>query len=94
MEPAGAAEHVLVVDPLDGTRLAMAGPTLRDRPLLGSGPDFQMSCVAAGNEELHRKLLAVVEMGMTRLKSTGASSGSPAAAVAKVAPHPCSNPSP
>jgi myo-inositol-1(or 4)-monophosphatase len=44
------------------------GGSLADRPLLGSGPDFQMSCVAAANAELHAKICASVEAGVRRLR--------------------------
>jgi myo-inositol-1(or 4)-monophosphatase len=44
-----------------------SGRTLEDRPLLGSGPEYQMSIVAAGNAELHARLLASLDRGMARL---------------------------
>ncbi len=43
------------------------GASLRDRPLLGSGAEFQMSCVAAANAELHTAILRSVEGGIDRL---------------------------
>jgi myo-inositol-1(or 4)-monophosphatase len=43
------------------------GSSLADRPLLGSGEEFQMSCVASANAELHRQLLEAVDAGVTRL---------------------------
>jgi myo-inositol-1(or 4)-monophosphatase len=43
------------------------GAPLGQRPLLGSGEEFQMSCVASANAELHRQLLHAVEEGVTRL---------------------------
>jgi myo-inositol-1(or 4)-monophosphatase len=43
------------------------GRPLDDRPLLGSGPEFQMSCVAACGPELHAKICAAIEAGMERL---------------------------
>jgi myo-inositol-1(or 4)-monophosphatase len=45
-----------------------AGGSLADRPLLGSGHEFQMSCVASANPELHRRILAEVEAGIGRLR--------------------------
>jgi len=45
-----------------------AGGSLADRPLLGSGAEFQMSCVAAANAELHRRIVAEVEAGVERLR--------------------------
>ena len=43
------------------------GRDLGDRPLLGSNPEFQMSCVAAANRELHSQLCAAVDSGIDRL---------------------------
>jgi myo-inositol-1(or 4)-monophosphatase len=44
-----------------------AGRTLADRPLLGSGADFQMSIVASANAELHRAILSELDRGIARL---------------------------
>jgi myo-inositol-1(or 4)-monophosphatase len=44
-----------------------SGRPLDDRRLLGSGPEFQMSIVAAGNPELHSRILDSVDAGMGRL---------------------------
>src|SRR5437016_2730957 len=43
------------------------GESLADRPLLGSGPDFQMSCVAAANRGLHAEIVAALDAGVERL---------------------------
>ena len=43
------------------------GRSLADRPLLGSGAEFQMSCVAAANGSLHAKICASIEAGVARL---------------------------
>ena len=45
-----------------------AGAPLDDRPLLGSGADYQMSVLAAANPRLHELLLAEVERGLERLR--------------------------
>jgi myo-inositol-1(or 4)-monophosphatase len=45
------------------------GRSLDDRPLLGSGREFQMSCVASANEALHARILTEVERGVRRLQS-------------------------
>jgi myo-inositol-1(or 4)-monophosphatase len=45
------------------------GASLADRPLLGSGADFQMSVLAAGNPGLHELLLDEVSRGMERLRA-------------------------
>ena len=43
------------------------GESLAGRPLLGSGHEFQMSCVAAANETLHAAILETLEDGFARL---------------------------
>lgn len=43
------------------------GRPLGDRPLLGSGAEYQMSCVAAANGELHAAILRAVDRGIERL---------------------------
>jgi myo-inositol-1(or 4)-monophosphatase len=45
------------------------GEPLGPRPLLGSGHDFQMSCVAASNPPLHSQLVSAVERGIERLSA-------------------------
>ena len=44
------------------------GAPLAGRPLLGSGHEYQMSCVAAANEPLHQMILEVLERGFARLR--------------------------
>lgn len=43
------------------------GAPLANRPLLGSGAEFQISCIAAANAELHRGILESIERGIERL---------------------------
>jgi myo-inositol-1(or 4)-monophosphatase len=45
------------------------GEPLGDRPLLGSGHEFQMSCVAASNRELHTAICAEIDAGIERLRA-------------------------
>lgn len=40
------------------------GRGLGDKPLLGSDHEFQMACVVSGNEDLHRRILEVVQRGI------------------------------
>jgi myo-inositol-1(or 4)-monophosphatase len=47
------------------------GGSLAARPLLGSGHEFQMSCVAAGTAELHGAIVAALDRGIERLRSAG-----------------------
>jgi fructose-1,6-bisphosphatase/inositol monophosphatase family enzyme len=46
------------------------GESLDERPLLGSGPEHQMSCVAAANPALHARILSAVDQGIRRLTET------------------------
>src|SRR5436190_7407977 len=45
------------------------GKALGDRPLLGSSHEFQMSCVAAANRELHAAICAELDAGIERLSA-------------------------
>lgn len=56
------------------------GRPLDDRPLLGSGADYQMSVLASANTELHAALLAAVDRGIERLAATFAGDAAPLAA--------------
>jgi myo-inositol-1(or 4)-monophosphatase len=51
------------------------GRPLGARPLLGSGHEFQMSCVAAANAALHEKVLELLERGFERLSQRVGQSG-------------------
>jgi myo-inositol-1(or 4)-monophosphatase len=43
------------------------GESLAPCPLLGSGAEFQISCVAAASRDLHAKICAAIEAGIGRL---------------------------
>ena len=43
------------------------GASLGNRPLLGSGAEFQMSVVASANAALHRQILVALDDGIERL---------------------------
>jgi myo-inositol-1(or 4)-monophosphatase len=45
------------------------GQPLTDRPLLGSSHEFQMSCVATANAELHVAICASIDAGIERLRA-------------------------
>jgi myo-inositol-1(or 4)-monophosphatase len=45
------------------------GNPLDDRPLLGSGHEFQMSVVASSNPALHERILEAVDAGVARVAS-------------------------
>jgi myo-inositol-1(or 4)-monophosphatase len=46
------------------------GQPLGDRPLLGSGHEFQMSCVAAANARLHAAICRELDAGIERLRAS------------------------
>ena len=46
-----------------------AGRALDDRPLLGSGADFQMSVVAASTASLHAEIVAALQRALERLRA-------------------------
>jgi myo-inositol-1(or 4)-monophosphatase len=50
-----------------------SGADLSDRPLLGSGHEFQMSSICAANAELHAAILTEVDRGIERLREAGPS---------------------
>lgn len=43
------------------------GESLDDRLLLGSGVEYQMSCITSANQEIHDQLLRAVDAGIERL---------------------------
>jgi myo-inositol-1(or 4)-monophosphatase len=45
------------------------GASLADRPLLGSSHEFQMSCLAAANADLHTAICAEIDAGIERLRA-------------------------
>ncbi len=45
------------------------GRPLADKPLLGSSHEFQMSCVAAANAELHAAICTELDAGIERLRN-------------------------
>jgi myo-inositol-1(or 4)-monophosphatase len=45
------------------------GQSLADKPLLGSSHEFQMSCVAAANTELHSLICSELDAGIERLRT-------------------------
>lgn len=47
------------------------GDPLAGRPLLGSGHEFQMSCLAAGTPELHAAIVSSIDRGIERLRAAG-----------------------
>jgi myo-inositol-1(or 4)-monophosphatase len=65
--PYDLAAPVLCVVEAGGIVTDARGAALGDRPLLGSGHEYQMSCVAAANAPLHEAILELLERGFARL---------------------------
>jgi myo-inositol-1(or 4)-monophosphatase len=65
--PYDLAAAALVLEEAGAILTDAAGRSLGDRPLLGSGAEFQMSVVAAANADLHARILAAVDGGMRRV---------------------------
>jgi myo-inositol-1(or 4)-monophosphatase len=67
--PYDLAAAVLCVSEAGGAVSDAYGRSLTGKPLLGSGHEFQMSCLAAANEAIHAELVANVGRGIVALKS-------------------------
>jgi myo-inositol-1(or 4)-monophosphatase len=67
--PYDLAAAVLCAEEAGAVVTDASGAPLDDRPLLGSGVEHQMSCVAAANPVLHDRVLRAVEAGMQRLSN-------------------------
>ncbi|MGH2954960.1 MAG: inositol monophosphatase family protein [Solirubrobacterales bacterium] len=65
--PYDIAAAVLCLEEAGAVVTDAYGRSLDERPLLGSGVEFQLSCVAAANIELHVAILAEIETGIERL---------------------------
>jgi myo-inositol-1(or 4)-monophosphatase len=66
--PYDVAAAVLCLQEGGATVTDAAGAPLGPRPLLGSGPEYHVSCLAAASSDLHATILPVVERGMERLR--------------------------
>jgi myo-inositol-1(or 4)-monophosphatase len=67
--PYDLAAAVLCMEEAGATVTDASGRPLGARLLLGSGLEYQMSIVAAGNADLHARLLDSVDAGMVRLRT-------------------------
>jgi myo-inositol-1(or 4)-monophosphatase len=67
--PYDLAAAVLLAEEAGAVVTDARGEPLADRPLLGSGADYQMSIVASANSALHARILAEVAAGIERLKA-------------------------
>ena len=66
--PYDLAAAVLCVEEAGATVTDARGRPLGERPLLGSGHEYQMSCVAAANPVLHAGILEALERGFRRVR--------------------------
>ena len=67
--PYDLAAPVLCLEEAGGVVTDAHGEPLADRPLLGAGHEYQMSCVAASNPQLHETVLGLLKQGFTRLRA-------------------------
>jgi myo-inositol-1(or 4)-monophosphatase len=68
--PYDLAAAALCLEEGGATITDAAGRPLAPYRLLGSGPEFHISCVAAASSDLHTILIDAVEQGMERLRSS------------------------
>jgi myo-inositol-1(or 4)-monophosphatase len=66
--PYDLAASVLVLEEAGAVVTDATGGSLRGRPLLGSGGDYQMSVVASANRDVHDAVLASIDAGIARLR--------------------------
>jgi myo-inositol-1(or 4)-monophosphatase len=66
--PYDLAAAALILEEAGAVVTDASGEPLADRPLLGSGAEFQLSCVAAANEELHEAIIRELDLGIDRLR--------------------------
>ena len=67
--PYDLAAAVLCLEEAGATVTDAFGEPLAGKSLLGSGLDYQMSCVAAANADLHGQMLEELERGFLRLRA-------------------------
>ena len=65
--PYDLAAAALVLEEAGAVVTDAYGGSLADKPLLGSGVDFQMSVVAAAGQVLHSRILGALDAGVDRL---------------------------
>jgi myo-inositol-1(or 4)-monophosphatase len=67
--PYDLAAAVLCLEEAGAVVTDARGESLAARPLLGSGHEYQMSCVAAANPALHARMMEVLERGFAQLRT-------------------------
>ena len=65
--PYDVAASVLIAAEAGAVVTDARGRSLADRPLLGSGPEHQVSIVVASNPLLHEQIVAAIDAGMRRV---------------------------
>ena len=65
--PYDLAAAVLCLEEAGAVVTDARGESLAPNPLLGSGHEYQMSCLASSNPKLHERLLECLERGFARL---------------------------
>ncbi len=65
--PYDLAAAVLIVEEAGGVVTDAYGRPLDRRPVLGSGAEYQLSCVAAATPELHEAIVQELDAGVERL---------------------------
>ena len=73
--PYDLAAAVLILAEAGAVVTDAHGAPLGRRALLGSGPEFQMSCVGAANQELHGAICEALDRGIERLAATASVPG-------------------
>ena len=65
--PYDLAAAALILEEAGAVVTDAYGEPLAERPMLGSGAEYQLSCVAAANQELHEAILRELDAGIERL---------------------------
>jgi myo-inositol-1(or 4)-monophosphatase len=65
--PYDVAASVLILEEAGAIVTDAYGASLADRPLLGSGGEFQMSVQATANQTLHDAVISALDAGVARL---------------------------
>jgi myo-inositol-1(or 4)-monophosphatase len=71
--PYDLAAAVLCLEEAGAAMTDAYGKPIGARPLLGSSPEYQISCVAAANQDLHRQICAALDDGVQRLLAAASS---------------------
>src|SRR5436190_9236905 len=66
--PYDLAAAALILEEAGAVVTDAYGESLDRRPLLGSGPQYQLSCVAAANPDLHGSIVRELDTGVERLR--------------------------